>query len=57
LKVVKRVDDDIENVSITADPDLLTRIRNMFEDIDEGNPIEGFANQFEEILRRITPVR
>ena len=29
----------------------------MFEDIDEGNPIEGFANQFEEILRRITPVR
>lgn len=56
-RVVKRVDDDIENVSITADPDLLTRIRNMFEDIDEGNPIEGFANQFEEILRRITPVR
>ncbi|NLX63103.1 MAG: YhcN/YlaJ family sporulation lipoprotein [Tissierellia bacterium] len=56
-RVVKKVDNDIDNVSITADPDLLTRIRNMFEDIDEGNPIEGFANQFEEILRRITPIR
>lgn len=56
-RVVKKVDNDIDNVSITADPDLLTRIQNMFDDMDEGNPIEGFANEFQEILRRITPVR
>lgn len=56
-RTVKNVDNDIKNVSITADPDLLTRIRNMFKDMDEGNPVEGFVDQFEEILRRITPVR
>lgn len=56
-RAVKRVDDDIDNVSITADPDLFTRIRNMFNDMDDGNPIEGFADQFQEILRRITPIR
>lgn len=56
-RAVKRVDNDIDNVSVTADPDLLTRIRNMFEDMDNGNPIEGFADEFQEILRRITPMR
>jgi len=56
-KAVKRVDNDIDNVSVTADPDLLTRIQNMFEDMDKGNPIRGFTDEFQEILRRITPIR
>ncbi|NLY78188.1 MAG: YhcN/YlaJ family sporulation lipoprotein [Tissierellia bacterium] len=56
-KIVKNRNKDIENVSITADPDLFTRISNMAEDITNGRPISGFADQFEEILRRITPIR
>jgi len=56
-KAVKRVDNNIDNVSVTADPDLLTRIQNMFEDMDKGNPIRGFTDEFQEILRRITPIR
>ncbi len=55
--IVKKADNDIKNVSITADPDLFTRISNMAEDITNGRPITGFAEQFEEILRRITPTR
>lgn len=56
-RTVRRYNEDIDNVSVTADPDLLTRIQNMFEDMDEGNPIEGFADEFQEIFRRITPMR
>lgn len=56
-RIVKNVDDDIDNVNITADPDLFTRISNMAEDIGNGRPVSGFADQFQEILRRITPVR
>ncbi len=55
-KIVKDTKNDIENVSVTADPDLFTRIRNMAEDIVNGRPISGFAEEFEEILRRINPV-
>lgn len=54
---VKNVDNNITNVSITANPDLFTRISNMATDIGNGRPISGFAREFQEILRRITPVR
>ena len=56
-QIVKDSAANIKNVSITADPDLLTRIQNMAEDIMNGRPITGFAEQFEEILRRIAPTR
>lgn len=56
-RAVKKVDNNIVNVGVTADPDLLTRIRNMFKDMDDGNPIEGFVDEFQEIFRRITPAR
>lgn len=56
-RIVKNVDGSIKNVSVTADPDLYTRISNMAKDIRDGRPISGFANEFQEILRRITPVR
>ncbi|NMB28059.1 MAG: YhcN/YlaJ family sporulation lipoprotein [Tissierellia bacterium] len=56
-KTVKDADNSIKNVSVTADPNLYTRISNMAKDIRDGRPISGFANEFQEILRRITPVR
>lgn len=52
---VKRVDRDINRVSITADPDLFTRIGNMARDIGRGRPLSGFGTEIEEIMRRITP--
>lgn len=56
-KTVKNTDNEVKNVSITADPDIYKRISNMATDIGNGNPISGFADEFEEILRRITPIK
>ena len=53
--IVKDSNNNIQNVSITADPDLYTRIRTMATDMGNGNPIKGFTNEIQEILRRITP--
>jgi YhcN/YlaJ family sporulation lipoprotein len=54
-KTVRDTDKNITNVSITADADLYRRISNMATDIKNGRPISGFANEIQEILRRITP--
>lgn len=54
-KVVKQTDASITNVNVTADADLYKRISNMANDIRTGKPISGFANEFQEILRRIIP--
>jgi YhcN/YlaJ family sporulation lipoprotein len=56
-RTVRNTDNRIKNVSITADPDLFTRINNMATDMGNGRPITGFAKEFQEILRRITPVK
>lgn len=56
-KTVRNADQSIKNVSITADPDLFTRISNTANDIGTGKPISGFTREFQEILRRINPVR
>lgn len=52
---VKRADKDITKVSVTADPDIFTRIENIARDIGKGRPLSGFGTQIEEIIRRITP--
>lgn len=56
-RTVKNTDSSIKNISVTANPDIYTRIRNMATDIGNGRPITGFAREFQEILRRITPVK
>ncbi len=52
---VKRADRDITRVSVTADPDIFTRIENIAKDIAKGRPLSGFGTEIEEIMRRITP--
>ena len=56
-RTVKNSDKSVKNVSVTADPDLFTRINNMSTDVVNGKVITGFAREFQEILRRITPVK
>lgn len=51
----KNTDKDIDNVAITADADIVTRIKNMGKDITNGKPISGFGEEIEEIIKRITP--
>jgi len=52
---VEKADKDIDRVSVTADPDLFTRIENIARDIGQGRPLSGFGQEVEEIIRRITP--
>ncbi|NLM04508.1 MAG: YhcN/YlaJ family sporulation lipoprotein [Clostridiales bacterium] len=54
-KVVEETDEDIDEVAITADPDLFTRVENLANDFADGKPLSGLGNEIEEIFRKINP--
>lgn len=54
--VVRATDNNIRNVSVTANADLYSRIENIGKDMRNGRPLSGFAEEIEEILRRINPI-
>ncbi len=54
-KRVRDIEPDIDNVVVTADPDLLSRIKTIASDIENGKPLSGFTEEIEEIIRRINP--
>ena len=46
---------DIDNVSVTTDPNMTNRIQTMSNSILQGNPIENFADDIRQLIRDITP--
>lgn len=52
---VKNTDKKIQTVAVSADPDLFKRITDVGEGIRGGKPLARFANEIEEIFRRIIP--
>ena len=48
-------DSTIRNVVVTADPDIVSRIEEMWRDIRGGKPISGFTSEINELLNRIKP--
>lgn len=54
-KRVRDIEPDLDNVVVTADPDLLSRIKTIASDIENGKPLSGFTEEIEEIIRRINP--
>jgi YhcN/YlaJ family sporulation lipoprotein len=52
---IKQADQRIKNVSVTADADLTTRIRNIGQEIANGKPISGFAQEIDDLIKRIGP--
>lgn len=52
---VREADTRIKRVVVTADPDLVSRIEEMFEDIGNGKPLSGFADEINEMINRINP--
>lgn len=54
-QLVKRTDTRINRVAVTADPDLVSRIEDIFEDIGQGKPLSGFVKEINELLNRIQP--
>jgi len=51
----KDEDPQIEQVVVTADPDVVSRIQDMLQDIGEGRPVSGFAEEINELINRIQP--
>jgi YhcN/YlaJ family sporulation lipoprotein len=54
-KKAKQLDKRIRTVMVTTDPDLVTRIKRVFEGVSKGTPITSFTKEVQEILRRIKP--
>lgn len=52
---VKQIDKNIENVTVTADPDLFERIDDIAQEINRGRGMNEFTDEVKEIIRRITP--
>ncbi len=54
-QAVKERDQRIKNTSITADPDLTTRIKKVTTGISEGRPISESWDELTDIFKRMTP--
>ncbi|MDC3413596.1 YhcN/YlaJ family sporulation lipoprotein [Aquibacillus sp. 3ASR75-11] len=52
---VKAVDNDIDNVYVSTNPDFVNLTNNYVNDVDNGNPVEGFFQQFGDMVERIFP--
>lgn len=52
---VRKVDKDVDNVYVSSNPDFYDRMTGYGEEIEQGNPISGFFNEFTETVRRVFP--
>lgn len=55
--LVKSTDRDIDNVYISLNPDFYNRTTTYANDIRAGRPIEGFFDEFGELVRRVFPTK
>ena len=56
-QAVKNSDNQIENVYVSSNPDFIDLTSNYMRDLDRGEPIEGFFDQFTEMIERVFPTR
>ncbi|QTM98543.1 hypothetical protein ERJ70_04065 [Sediminibacillus dalangtanensis] len=54
-KVVKEADDNVENVYVSTNPDFVNLTNNYAQDVQNGEPVEGFFEQFGEMTQRLFP--
>ncbi|MGX4670205.1 YhcN/YlaJ family sporulation lipoprotein [Cerasibacillus sp. JNUCC 74] len=54
-EVVQSVDNDIDNVYVSTNPDFLNLTQNYTEDVEKGEPVEGFFDQFGNMIERLFP--
>jgi YhcN/YlaJ family sporulation lipoprotein len=52
---VKATDPNIQNVYVSTSPELVDRFNSYVADIQQGRPVAGFVEQFNEITQRIFP--
>ena len=54
-KIVKSVDDNIDNVYVSTNPDFMDLANNYANDVENGRPIQGFFAQFGNMFDRLFP--
>lgn len=52
---VRKTDSDIQNVFVSSNPDFVQRMNDYGDKINNGDPIEGFFEEFNEMVRRVFP--
>ena len=52
---VRETDENIENVYVSLNPDFVERMNDYGNRINEGEPVEGFIEEFDEAVRNIFP--
>lgn len=53
--IVQSVDNDIDNVYVSTNPDFFDLANNYANDLDEGRPVEGFFSQIGNMVERLFP--
>jgi spore cortex protein len=53
--IVKSVDHEIDNVYVSTNPDFMDLANNYSNDVDNGEPVEGFFEEFGNMIERIFP--
>lgn len=53
--IVQSVDNDIDNVYVSTNPDFLDLADNYVNEADNGEPVEGFFDQIGNMIERIFP--
>jgi YhcN/YlaJ family sporulation lipoprotein len=54
-EIVRSVDNEVDNVYVSTNPDFLNLITNYTNDMDEGRPIGGMFDQIGEMVDRLFP--
>ncbi|MFJ7937941.1 YhcN/YlaJ family sporulation lipoprotein [Peribacillus sp. NPDC096622] len=52
---VREADPSVDQVYVSANPDFVQRMEGYANDIENGKPVEGFAEEFRELVTRIFP--
>jgi len=56
-QAVKDADNKIDHVFVSSNPDFIDLTSNYMRDVDRGEPIEGFFDQFTEMIEWVFPTR
>jgi hypothetical protein len=54
-EIVQSVDGDIDNVYVTTNPDFFDLTNNYADDVEGGEPVEGFFDQIGNAIERLFP--
>ena len=52
---VRSVDKSVDNVYVSTNPDFVDRVNRYANDVGNGRPVQGFGQQFGELVNRIFP--